>query len=88
MKTYTVSQARRRLGAVLSEIASGSGVEITSRGRRVFVMDPGSVFVTVRQGDPAKLRAAAVRLKRTMPRAAKPGEKTATELLAEIRDGR
>lgn len=79
MKTFTITEAKKRIDEVFKAIAEGQHVEVTRRRRTVFNFEIGESVVVRRPGNPAKLAEAARWLKRHRPRAIRPGEMTIEE---------
>lgn len=80
MKTVTVNPKRKHFVSLRGAASFAAG-----QGEGVVYVPPGLDVFVCPQRNTKKMTAAALTLKKTMPPAAKPGEKTARDYLDELR---
>jgi len=88
MKTFTLTEAKKQLGAVLEKAKAGEAIEVTRYGKPMFQFQGGETVVVQRPVSSQRVRHTFGRLLVSMQRRKPKGGRSASAMLADARASR
>jgi len=88
MKTFTLTEAKKQLGAVLEKARAGEAIEVTRYGKPVFQFQRGETVIAQRRVSSKRVRRTFGRLLVSMRRRQPEGGRSVTAMLADVRSSR
>ena len=88
MKTFTLTEAKKQLGAVLEKAKAGEAIEVTRYGKPMFQFQGGETVVVQRRVSSQRVRRTFGRLLVSMQRRKPKGGHSVSAMLADVRASR
>lgn len=88
MKTFTLTEAKKQLGAVLEKAKAGEAIEVTRYGKPMFQFQGGETVIVQRRVSSQRVRRTFGRLLVSMQRRKPKGGRSASTMLADARASR